>query len=102
MRPEFGCRIQDYLFSPANSATAGAVANEVRAALDMWEPRIDVEEVRIGLDGIDIGTFYIDILYRIRGDNDERNLVFPFYVIPDEPESVSSATYPALPTANGA
>jgi len=102
MRPEFGCRIQDHLFSPANSATAAAVAHEVRAALDMWEPRIDVEEVRIGFDGIDIGTFYIDILYRIRGDNDERNLVFPFYVIPDEPESVSSATYPALTAANGA
>jgi len=74
----------------------------VRTELDMWEPRIDVEEVLVGFDGSDIGTFYIDILYRIRGDNDERNLVFPFYVIPDEPESVSSATYPALPTANGA
>ena len=88
MRPEFGCRIQDHLFSPTNAATAAAIADDVRAALDMWEPRIDVEDVRVGFDGIESGTFYIDILYRIRGDNDERNLVFPFYVIPDEPESV--------------
>ncbi len=102
MRPEFGCRIQDHLFSPTNAATAAAVANDVRAALDMWEPRIDVEEVRVGLEGSAIGTFYIDILYRIRGDNDERNLVFPFYVIPDEPQGVSAANHPALTTANGA
>jgi hypothetical protein len=61
-----------------------------------------VEEVRVGLEGSDIGTFYIDILYRIRGDNDERNLVFPFYVIPDEPQAVSAANHPALTTANGA
>ena len=27
---------------------------------------------------------YIDISYRIRSTNDPRNLVFPFYVIPDE------------------
>ena len=28
------------------------------------------------------GRLLIDIRYRIRGDNDPRNLVFPFYVIP--------------------
>jgi uncharacterized protein len=101
MRPEFGCRIQDHLFSPTNAATAAAIANDVRAALDMWEPRIRVEDVRVGFDLTDIGAFYIDVSYRIRGDNDERNLVFPFYVIPDEPTSIAAETYSALTTANG-
>jgi hypothetical protein len=41
-------------------------------------------------------------VYRIRGDNDERNLVFPFYVIPDEPQSISAADHQALTAANGA
>ena len=27
MRPEFGCRIHDYVFSPADSATATALGN---------------------------------------------------------------------------
>ncbi len=89
MRPEFGCRIQDHLFSPANVATAAAIANDVRSALDMWEPRIRVEDVRVGFDHTDIGAFYIDVRYRVRGDNDERNLVFPFYVIPEEPTSIA-------------
>jgi phage baseplate assembly protein W len=101
MRPEFGCRVQDHLFSPTNAATAAAIANDVRAALDLWEPRIRVEDVRVGFDHTDIGAFYIDVRYRVRGDNDERNLVFPFYVIPDEPTPIGAETHSALASANG-
>ena len=50
MRPEFGCRIQDHVFAPANAATAAAIAYDVRAALERWEPRIDVEDVRVSFD----------------------------------------------------
>ncbi|TFV61591.1 baseplate protein [Mycobacterium sp. PS03-16] len=96
MRPEFGCRIHDHLFSLTNAATAAAIANDVRAALEQWEPRIDVTNVRVGYSQADYGTFYVDVQYRIRGDNDDRNLVFPFYAIPDEPTPVTSSTHPAL------
>lgn len=96
MRPEFGCRIQDHLFSPTNATTAAAIASDVRAALDRWEPRIDVEDVRVGFDQAELGTFYIDVVYVIRGDNDERNLVFPFYVIPDEPKQIVAEEVSAL------
>jgi uncharacterized protein len=96
MRPEFGCRVQDHLFSPTNATTAAAIANDVQAALDRWEPRIDVADVRVGFDQAELGTFYIDVVYVIRGDNDERNLVFPFYVIPDEPKQVVADQASAL------
>ena len=102
MRPEFGCRIHDRVFSPANAATAAALANDVRAALEQWEPRIEVGEVQVGLDHQEVGTFYIDVGYRVRSDNSERNLVFPFYVIPDESEPISSRQPPAVATRNGA
>ena len=82
MRPDFGCAIHDFVFAPADAATAGQIAFEVRAALDRWEPRVDVQEVRVELDGHDEGTLHIQVGYRIRGTNDPRNLVFPFYVIP--------------------
>lgn len=84
MRPDFGCAIHDFVFAPADAATAGQIAFEVRAALDRWEPRVDVLEVRVELDDTDEGTLRIQIGYRIRGTNDPRNLVFPFYVIPAE------------------
>jgi phage baseplate assembly protein W len=82
MRPAFGCAIHDFVFAPADAATAGQIAFEVRTALERWEPRIDVLEVRVDFDGVEEGTLHIQIGYRIRGTNDPRNLVFPFYVIP--------------------
>ena len=85
MRPEFGSRLADYVFAPANATTAGQLANEVRAALERWEPRIDVGDVDLGFGEIASGIAYIDVHYQIRDDNDPRNLVFPFYIIPDEP-----------------
>ena len=46
MRPDFGCRIHDHVFGPANSATAGQIAYDVRDALERWETRIDINEVQ--------------------------------------------------------
>lgn len=84
MRPEFGCGIHDYVFAPADATTAGRLAYEVRASLARWEPRVDVADVEVSLDPADSGALFIDISYAIRGTNDPRNLVFPFYVIPAE------------------
>ncbi|MFC4909635.1 GPW/gp25 family protein [Actinomadura gamaensis] len=86
-RPEFGCAIHDMVFAPVNEETAGRIGYEVRTSLDRWEPRIDVEDVQVTADVEDAGVLYIDVRYRIRGTNNPRNLVFPFYVIPrhDEP-----------------
>jgi phage baseplate assembly protein W len=89
MRPEFGCAIHDYVFAPVDASTAGDIAYEVRRSLERWEPRVDVEEIDISFDPEDSSTIYILIRYVIRGSNDPRNLVFPFYVIPSE----SAATW---------
>ncbi len=93
MRPEFGCGVHDYVFAPADENTAGRIAFEVRRALDRWEPRIDVADVVVGFDDEDAGVLYIDVRYTIRGTNDPRNLVFPFYVIPshEDPAEESAA-----------
>ena len=90
MRPEFGCRVHDHVFAPINASTAGAIAHDVRDALETWEPRIDVIDVLVSFERAEAGTLYIDIHYSIRGFNDPRNLVFPFYVIPEEPESAAT------------
>ena len=92
MRPEFGCRIHDHVFAPNDAATAGAIARDVHAALAQWEPRIDVIDVRVsrGAPGgrpPEEGVLHIHLAYVVRGSNDPRNLVFPFYVIPSETPS---------------
>jgi uncharacterized protein len=85
MRPEFGCGIHNEVFGTADATTAGRVAYDVRAALDRWEPRIDVSGVDVTWG--DSGVMYVDISYIERETNDRRNLVFPFYVIPEAPFS---------------
>lgn len=96
MRPEFGCRIHDHVFGPANASTAGQIAYDVRSALERWEPRISVEDVHVSFDGHEAGRLYVDVRYVIVGRNDPRNLVFPFYVIPDH-ESIARGSMAALP-----
>ena len=93
MRPEFGCRIHDFVFAPADAATAGQIAFEVRTALERWEPRVDIRDVDVRFDAVERGTLYVDISYEISGTNDPRNLVFPFYTIPthdSEPGTVEA------------
>lgn len=89
MRPEFGCAVHEYVFAPADASTAGDIAYAVRVAIDRWEPRIDLEAVDVRFDEVDQGTLFIDIRYSLRGTNDPRNLVFPFYVIPPTERSGS-------------
>lgn len=84
MRPEFGCGIHDFVFAPADAETAGRLAYEVRTALARWEPRIEVNEILVTIDLDDRSLLYIDVRYSLATNNDPRNLVFPFYVIPGE------------------
>jgi phage baseplate assembly protein W len=81
-RPEFGCAIHELVFAPADATTAGQISYQVRIALERWEPRIVLDDVLVNFTDAGEGTLYIDIRYRLRSDNDPRNLVFPFYVIP--------------------
>ncbi|HEY3003510.1 MAG TPA: GPW/gp25 family protein [Kribbellaceae bacterium] len=101
MRPEFGCRIHDHVFGPANSATAGQIAYDVREALERWEPRIEVRDVSVSYDRIEAGVLYVDVGYVILGSNDPRNLVFPFYVIPEHSEYAAGAAAATLPVEAG-
>ncbi|NBH06060.1 GPW/gp25 family protein [Amycolatopsis sp. SID8362] len=82
-RPEFGCRLRDYVFAGASPDVLGAIAREVRLALRRWEPRATVSEVVVEPSPDDESLLLIDIGYSLRGDNDPRNLVFPFYSIPE-------------------
>jgi phage baseplate assembly protein W len=85
LRPEFGCAIHDLVFAPVDEQTAGRIQHEVYSTLDRWEPRIEVTEVEVTA-GADRSVLYIDVRYRIRGTNNPRSLVFPFYVIPSHEE----------------
>ncbi|SRR5216683_4779463 len=83
MRPGFGSRLRDFIFAGATWENAIAIADEVRASLRQWEPRTEIADVIVSPDPGELGTLYIDIQYTVKGTNDARNLVFPFYTIPE-------------------
>jgi phage baseplate assembly protein W len=84
MRPEFGCAVHDLVFDTIDAAMIGRLETAIRNALDRWEPRIDVEDLQFDLSGVADGRLLITITYRLRATNNRRNLVYPFYVIPEE------------------
>jgi phage baseplate assembly protein W len=84
MRPEFGCGIHDLVFAPADATTAGEAGYEVRRSLERWEPRVDVADVVVTYDAGNASLMYVSVTYTVKGGNDPRNLVFPFYTIPTE------------------
>ncbi|MFI5806713.1 GPW/gp25 family protein [Streptomyces sp. NPDC051561] len=103
MRPEFGCGVHELVFAPVNEQTAGRIQHEVLISLDRWEPRIEVHSVEVSA-GSEQSVLYIDVQYSIRGTNNPRSLVFPFYVIPshDEPGLPDSSNGPgATHSSNG-
>jgi phage baseplate assembly protein W len=82
MRPEFGSSLNDHMFSPNSKSTHALVAHEIRNALEMWEPRVELNDILVSPHPDDPGCILIDIRYAVKATNDERNLVFPFYLIP--------------------
>ncbi|HEV8319998.1 MAG TPA: GPW/gp25 family protein [Myxococcota bacterium] len=87
MRPEFGCRIHDFVFAPNNSATAGLVSYYVHEALAKWEPRVSKIEVRARPDTMADNKLNIDITYVVRATNSIKNMVYPFYLRKPEEEA---------------
>jgi uncharacterized protein len=84
MRPNFGCQIHELIFHPANWHTATTAERYVREALEMWEPRISVEEIIVTPANDGEGQLIIDIKYQIKGQPDKRSLVYPFYLVPQD------------------
>ena len=80
MRPDFGCGIYDYVFSPINTATLTLIERSVREAITEWEPRVEIEKIEVSTEEAGEGKLLISIDYRVRRTNNRFNLVYPFYL----------------------
>jgi phage baseplate assembly protein W len=83
-RPEFGCPLKNYVFEGPTVEVRAEIAREVRTSIERWEPRVSVDDVSVRPDPDDPRVLLIDIGYRVKTENDPRNLVYPFYTIPEE------------------
>jgi len=80
MLEQFGCDIHDLVFDANTAALRGLVQENVRSALTLWEPRIDVLDVRAESPAEQRNILTIHIDYRIRANNAIYNLVYPFFL----------------------
>jgi uncharacterized protein len=85
-RPAFGSRLRDFVYEAASDVVFARIEHEVRECLARWEPRTRVSSVTVRVEAGQENLLLIDIAYVIKGENDERNLVYPFYTIPEEGE----------------
>jgi phage baseplate assembly protein W len=80
MRPDFGAGLNSFVFGPLNQTTLRMVQTRVQDSLIKWEPRIDVEQVKVTVDSSEPSKLLIAITYRVRVTNTLHNLVYDFYL----------------------
>lgn len=84
-RPTFGCRLSELAFAPMNSDTLLRIRIYVQEALETWEPRIVLDEVRTETDSIR-GRINIIIDYHLKAHPDPYSFVYPFYLVTEAEE----------------
>jgi len=78
-RPDFGCRLSELVFEPLNIPTLLMIRLYVEEAIEAWEPRVDLIEVRADPDPIR-GKVDIEIIYQPKDSHESRSMVYPFYL----------------------
>ncbi len=84
MRPDFGAGLNRLVFEPVSRTTMALVQNAVETALIDWEPRIDINTVRVTTNPEARNSLLIDVLYTVRATNTQFNLVYPFFLLEGE------------------
>jgi uncharacterized protein len=80
MQPNFGCNLDEMVFEAMNLTMLTYLKDLVENAILYFEPRIDLEDLKIdSTNGIE-GVLLIIIDYTVRTTNSRFNYVFPFYV----------------------
>ena len=89
MRPDFGCEINDLVFSPNNTATHNLICFYIEEAITKWEPRVILNKVEAVSNEYDEAKIDIYIEYTIRSVNTAFNMVYPFYLERGESDTQS-------------
>jgi phage baseplate assembly protein W len=80
MQDDFGCGIRDFVFETMSQRVITGIKEEVKEALLLHEPRIEVEEVLLDDSKQENGVLMITIQYKVRNTNTRYNMVYPFYL----------------------
>ena len=80
MRPTFGADVNDFVFQPNTPSVHAVLEDSVKHALATWEPRIELDAVRVDPVAGAPSQVLVSIDYRLRTTNEVFNLVYPLYL----------------------
>lgn len=78
--PAFGWKRDRWLFESLTTTAATAIQKEIEDALLFYEPRINLNSVKLLPGEKESGKIEIFVDYTVRNTNTRNNLVFPFYL----------------------
>lgn len=79
MLPDYGCNMEELVFESLDTNLKTLMADKIESAILYYEPRIEVEKVRLDTSRELEGVVLIELIYRVKTTNSRFNFVFPFY-----------------------
>ena len=80
MQPSFGCNLDVMLFEPLTTTLIAYVKDLIETSILYFEPRIELDSVRINTVQVEEGLVLIEIQYTVLSTNSRYNLVYPYYL----------------------
>jgi uncharacterized protein len=80
LQPEYGCHMHEMVFESLTTTMITELQGFIEQAILHFEPRIDLNDVRVNSDDALHGKTVFLIDYTIRTTNSRHNLVFPYYL----------------------
>lgn len=79
LRPDYGCNLSDLLFDPMNTNLTTYVKEMLSKAILYYEPRINLNDIRIDLSQQLEGILLIELFFEVRATNSRFNFVYDYY-----------------------
>ncbi|MCB9746244.1 MAG: GPW/gp25 family protein [Alphaproteobacteria bacterium] len=77
--PSYGLDLRPLVFEPLTTTELTLLKDRIRVAVLLYEPRVELLDLKIDESRRLEGVVSVAIEYRIRATNSRFNLVFPFY-----------------------
>ena len=77
MRPQYGSYLHRLLFAPNDHTTAGLAIHYVRAAIERWEPRVEILDLDAGADPLEPTRLNIHLSYRVKASLSVESIEYP-------------------------
>lgn len=79
-RYDYGCGIRRFVHEKMTLTAQTKMQDVISRAVLLFEPRISLNEVQLGLEQMADGILMIELDYTVRSTNTRSNVVFPFYL----------------------